>query len=335
MSSNFINRMLGTNDGTTGITPVGSDGAQVRNISDRSGRLWARLFQGSAPVDAANPLPVGVQSSVLPTGAATQTTLASADTRLGTIATTVATLGTQTTLTAVNTQATAINTVLGLTSSAEDRVGGATTLNAKIRGLMSMISGGISGVNGAIVRGEIASDGVIGANDYPVRVGGRARAITSLPTAVAANDAVGATYSLQGEAFVALSTPIAGEDRTNNVLLTWDVAKSINAGWTRVHSNSATTGAISALTAAGNMRDFRALNLSNETLYLFIVIKSVTPVNGDTPYHAPYPVPPGGYVQDDFGPSGLYTGAGFGLSWSTTPTTLTIAAGGPISCRVA
>ena len=320
MASNFLNRMLGTSDGTAGITPVVSDGQEVRNVSDRSGRLWARLFQGSAPVATGNPLPTSVQSSALPTGAATEATVAG--------------LGTQTTLLAVNTQATAINTVLGLVADAVDRVGGATTVNAKIRGLIQIISGGVAGVNGAIVRGEIASDGVIGANDFPVRTGGRARAITNLPTAVAANDAVGATYSLQGEAFVALSTPIAGEDRVNNVMNVWPLAKSISTGWTYTHSNSATTQQHTFIAAAGNLQNIRALNLSSQPLYLFVCSKVSGLVNGDAPWFAPYPVPPGGYVSDDFGDTGIRSSVGWRAGWSTTPTTLTLVNGGPISGQV-
>jgi hypothetical protein len=320
MASNFLNRMLGTSDGTAGITPVVSDGQEVRNVSDRSGRLWARLFQGSAPVATGNPLPTSVQSSALPTGAATEATVAG--------------LGTQTTLLAVNTQATAINTVLGLVADAVDRVGGATTVNAKIRGLLQIISGGVNGVNGAIVRGEIASDGVIGANDFPVRTGGRARAITNLPTAVASNDAVGATYSLQGEAFVALSTPIAGEDRTNNVMNVWQVGQSISPGWFNTNSNGATTQQHNFIASIGNIRDIRGLNLSNQPLYLFLCAKATLLVNGDVPFHAPYPVPPGGYISDDFGPTGIRSSVGWRAAWSTTPTTLTLANGGPISGRV-
>jgi len=336
MSSNFINRMLGTSDGTTGITPVGADGQPVRNSSDRFGRLWVKLFQGSAPVDAVNPLAVGVQTSVLPIGAATEATLATIATNTGSTTTALGNISTEATLLSVDAEVTAAAAVLGTTTDAVDRIGGTTTINAKLRGLTQMASNSAAAVPGFIVRGNTLSDGAItGSHDYPVRGGGRARAITNLPTAVTSDRVVGATYSLQGEAFVALSTPIAGEDRTNNVLNVWERGQSISTGWTNTHSNSATTQQHNFITGAGNLRDVRGLNLSAQPLYLFICSKGTTLVNGDAPLFAPYPVPPGGYISDDFGSTGIRSGVGFRAGWSTTPTTLTLVNGGPISGQVA
>ena len=335
MSSNFINRMLGTSDGTTGITPVGADGQPVRNSSDRFGRLWVKLFQGSAPVDAANPLAVGVQTSVLPIGAATEATLASVAANTSGTTTALGNISTEATLLSVDAEVTAAAAVLGTTADAVDRIGGATTINAKLRGLTQMASNSVASVPGFIVRGNTLSDGTItSSHDYPVRTGGRARAITNLPTAVTSDRAVGATYSLQGEAFVALSTPIAGEDRTNNVLNVWPLAKSISTGWTNTHSNSATTQQHSFIATAGNIKNIRGLNLSNQPLYLFLCSKATTLVNGDAPFFAPFPVPPGGYISDDFGDMGLRSGVGWRAGWSTTPTTLTLVNGGPISGQV-
>jgi hypothetical protein len=334
MSSSFLNRMLGTNDGTTGITPVGGDGQIVRNVSDRTGRLWVRIFQGSAPADAANPVPVAVQSSALPLGAATEATAAASDTKLGTIITSLGTLATQTTLALVQTATSAAATVLGATSDAADRVGGTTTVNAKLRGLNAMLSGGLVSVDGAVVRGAAASNGVIsGAATYPHQLGGRARDITNLPTAVTSDRAVGATFSLQGEQFVALSTPIAGEDRTNNMLI---VTPSVNAlqspnKYSRAHTASTSATLLQAKASAGNLYSFRATNLSDGWLYFYVINKASNPANGDASYVAIYPVGPNCHVGDDWPGVGLSMGTGISFAWSTNITSLTLAAGGPIT----
>lgn len=334
MSSSFLNRMLGTNDGTTGITPVGGDGQVVRNVSDRTGRLWVRIFQGSAPADASNPVPVAVQSSALPLGAATEATAAASDSKLGTIITSLGTLATQATLALVQTATSAAATVLGATSDAADRVGGTTTVNAKLRGLNAMLSGGLASVDGAVVRGAAASGGVIsGAATYPHQLGGRARDITNLPTAVTSDRAVGATFSLQGEQFVALSTPIAGENRTLNFIEVRSGGVSDSTGsYTRAHATSA--AGLTVKGSAGRVYKLCAYNAAEFPLFFMLVDKSSAVSPGDVPALVAYPVPPGGYVSDDFYTNGVYFANGIRAAWSASASTFStppVGGGGPIT----
>lgn len=338
MSSNFINRMLGTSDGTTGITPVGADGQPVRNSSDRFGRLWVKLFQGSAPVDAVNPLAVGVQTSVLPIGAATEATLLTVASNTAGTTTALGNISTESTLLSVDAEVTAAAAVLGTTADAVDRIGGATTINAKLRGLTQMASNSAAAVPGFIVRGNTLSDGTITtSHDYPVRTGGRARAITNLPTAVTSDRVVGATYSLQGEAFVALSTPIAGEDRANNIMVTTPSVNALQSPnkYSRAHANLANSQLLLAKSSAGNLYHFRATNLTSQWLYLFVINKATNPSNGDAAYTAMYPVPPNASVGDDWLEVGLSMPAGIAFAWSTTTASLTLAAGGQITALYA
>ena len=53
-----LKQQVAANSGA--LTPTANDGEQIYPIGDNKGRRWVRLHDGTAPVTAANPLPVDV-----------------------------------------------------------------------------------------------------------------------------------------------------------------------------------------------------------------------------------------------------------------------------------
>lgn len=149
-----------------------------------------------ADVSSASPLPVGdgggsltvdgtitVSSSALPTGAATETTLASV---AGSVD------GVEALLTTID----ADTSALGTTADTAAGVGSSGTISAKLRTLTTSAD--------AIARGgNVAHDGVDSGN--PVKIGGRAR--TALPAAVAQDDRADAVLDKYGRR-LALVAPL-------------------------------------------------------------------------------------------------------------------------------
>jgi len=298
MSSNFTNRTVASSDGATGLDTA-TNGNVVRNASDGRGRWWTRLFQGSAPVDALNPLSVDVITSALATGAAT----------------------------AVNQGTT--NTVLGTVADAAVTTSLAGTLSAKLRGIIAIFS---DSTLGGMIRGTIAHDAVDSGN--PVKTGGYAVLATNIGslTAVADADRVNNIASNVGETYVYNSRLNAGEDIINNQLAT---APAINAlvatlKFDRALATSTVATSLSVKGSPGNLFQFMATNLSGATAYLFLINKASAAGLGDAMYWPCYPVPAGGIVSGDWGTVGHSFTTGIQIAWSSTANTVTLVAGGPI-----
>lgn len=323
MASSYLNQAISTNDGSTGITPVGSDGQVVREVADRSGRAWVRMFYSAGEVSNTNPFPVTVVSSALPLGAATASNQTTSNSSLASIVTNTTGLATQTTLSAVssNTSSTAtVQGAIGDPAVATDTTG---TLSGKMRGMVKLLS------EGTTVIGNVASDGVDSGN--PVKTGYFATAVTNLSGInVADGDRVNAVGSNQGELYAYLSRQIAGEDLTNNILFT---APNINAlqstnKFAYAYASSTTAQTLNAKSGAGNLFLYRGTNLSSGNLYLGIVNKSTAAANGDAFYMPPVPVGAGQVVGDEFMVVGLSMGTGIQLCWSSTANTVTLSNGG-------
>lgn len=333
MASSFFTRLLGSSDGSSGLTP-GSNGQPQTGASDNYGRQWMRLFQGSSPVDGSNPLAVNVGTSGLPTGAATEAKQDTGNSSLSSIDTKVTGLATQTTLAAANTNLTNLNTVTGTTSDASVTTSTTATISSKLRGIIDIFT---NSTLGAMVRGTIAHDAVDSGN--PVKTGAYAVTATSISglAAVADADRVNHIASNQGEHYVYLSRNIAGEDISNNQLVT---VPSINAltsvqKYSRSLNTSNTAQALAVKNTSGNLFKLQAVNLSTAPLYLFLVNKASAAANGDAMYWCIYPVPAGGVASDDWRDVGHTFTTGIQIAWSSTSNTLTLANGGPISAEYA
>jgi len=159
------------------------------------------------------------------------------------------------------------------------------------------------------VEGDVAHDSLDLGTSNPVKVGGHAN--TAYRAAVSENDRVDASYTLIGQARVAIS-----ED---------PVIAGTNA-WTQVTpaiGNAASTLVIKA--SPGKLRRLKVGNLNTTTqLFLFICNATTTAgMTGANRIETPTPIPPSGFVEIDWNTAPLVCTIGIVLGLSTSATVFT------------
>jgi hypothetical protein len=302
-TGNFTGRLLKASvDAVTGLIEIANGQPQFM-AGDELGRLWTRLVNGNAPVDAANPLPVtGVGVGTVEGDIAHDSPdVGSNPLKVGGHA----------------------NAGLRPAVSEDDRVDASYDLNGRAR---------------VVAVGNVANDAPD--SGEPVKIGARARDEANPFAPVAVDDRVDLAATRIGDLWVALRQKLAGEQREPEVdaIATIRRVYAEDSHLTVVSAPTTNTTESTRVgkSAPGNIYEAWAFNNAAQMRFFLLFNSNVAPTTGVTvPLVPALAIPSGGNAGYDFSQTPLHCSEGIAAALSTTPGVYTApaAASGFIGIR--